>query len=56
MLKDPYEAKFQFVIYKIEGPGLKHVNDSKAFIEYSNNMDDIYEDIEKYNSNKKQKY
>ena len=55
MLKDPYEAKFQFVIYKIEGPGLKHVNDSKAFIEYSNNMDDIYEDIEKYNSNKKHK-
>ena len=26
--------------------GLKHCNDSKAFIEYSNDMDDIYKNIE----------
>ena len=32
-----------------------HLNDSKAFIEYSNYMDDIYKNIEEYNPNKKRK-
>ena len=39
----------QFLIKKIENKGLKHFNDSKAFIEYSNDMDDIYKNIEEYN-------
>ena len=39
--KDPFEAKCQFLINKIENTGLKHFNDSKAFIEYSNNIDDV---------------
>ena len=30
-------------------------NDSEAFIEYSNNMDDIYKCIEEYSANKKRK-
>ena len=34
---------------------LKHFNDSKAFIESSNDMDDIYKNIEDYNPNKKRK-
>ena len=34
---------------------MKYFNDSKAFIEYSNDMDDIYKDIEEYNPNKKWK-
>ena len=38
--KDPYEAKYQFLIHKRESTGLKHFNDSKALIEYSNDMDD----------------
>ena len=33
--------------------GLKHFNDSKAFIEYSNDMDGIYKSTEEYNPNKK---
>ena len=33
--------------------GLKYFNDSKAFIEYSNNMDYIYKNIEDYKPNKK---
>ena len=53
--KDPYEAKYQFLIKKREDVGTKHVNDSKAFIEYSNNMDDTYKNIEEYNPNKKRK-
>ena len=31
-------------------------NDSKAFIEYANNMDDIYKNIEEYNANKNVKH
>ena len=55
MLKDPYEAKYQFLINKREDVGTKHFNDSKAFIEYSNNMNNIYINIEEYNPNKKRK-
>ena len=40
--KDPYEAKYQFLITKHEDVGTKHFNNSKAFIEYSNNMNDLY--------------
>ena len=53
--KDPYEALYQFLINKWESTGLKHFNDSKAFIEYSNDMDNIYKNIEEYNPNKKHK-
>ena len=44
--KDPYEAKYQSLISKQESTGLKHFNDSKAFIEYSDDMDNIYKSIE----------
>ena len=53
--KDPYEAKYQFLINKRESTGLKHFNDSKAFIEYSNDMNDIYKNTEEYNPNKERK-
>ena len=41
------------LINKLESTGLKYLNDSKAFIEYYNDMDDIYKNIEEYNPNKK---
>ena len=47
--------KYQFLINKRESTALKHFNDSKAFIEYSNNKIDIYKNIEDYNPNKKRK-
>ena len=53
--KDTYETKYQFLINIRKGTGLKHFNDYKAFIEYSNNMVDIYKNIEDYNPNKKRK-
>ena len=31
------------------------MSNSKAFIEYSNDMDDVYKNIEEYNPNKKRK-
>ena len=35
------ETKHQLLINKREGTGLKYFNDSEAFIEYLNDMDDI---------------
>ena len=40
---------------KRESSDLKHWNDSKTFIEYSNDMDDTYKNIEENNTNKKHK-
>ena len=40
---------------KAKNKSLKHFNNSKAFIEYSNNMDGIYKNVEEYNPNKKRK-
>ena len=51
--KDPYENKYQFLINKRESIGLKHFTDPKAFIEYSNNMQDVYKNIDEYNPGKK---
>ena len=51
--KNSYEEKCQFLINKRKSTRLKHFNDSKAFIEYSNHMDDIYHSIAEYNPNKK---
>ena len=50
--KDPYEAKYQFLINKIDSIGLKHFNDPKAFIEYSNYMQDVSKNIDEYNTDK----
>ena len=53
--KDPYEDKYQFLIKKRQSIGLKHVNDPKAFIEYSSNMHDVYNNINDYNPEKEKK-
>ena len=53
--KDPYAAKCQCLINKLESTGLKHFNDPKAFIEYSNDMQDVHKNIEEYNLGKKRK-
>ena len=52
---DPYGAKYQFLINKRESTGLKHFNDSKTFIEYSNDMDDVYKNIDEWNPSEKRK-
>ena len=46
---DPCEAKYQYLINKREDVGINHFNDSKAFIEYSNDMHDVYKNINYYN-------
>ena len=53
--KDPYDAKYQYLINKSEKVGLDHSDDSKAFIEYSNDMRDANKNIDEYNPRKKRK-
>ena len=53
--KDPYETKYQYLINKREKVGLDHFHDPKAFMEYSNDMQDVYKNIEDYNPIKKRK-
>ena len=53
--KDPYEAKYQYLINIREKVGLKHFNDPKAFIEYSDDMQDVYKNIDEYNIGKERK-
>ena len=43
------------MIKKREDAGIKHLNDSNAFIECSNTMDDVYENIDDYNWNRQRK-
>ena len=47
--KDPYEAKYQYLIKIREKVGIGHHNDPRAYIEYSNNMHDVYKNIGEYN-------
>ena len=43
--KDAYEVKYQYLINKRESVRINHFNDPKAFIEYSNDMRDVYKNI-----------
>ena len=51
--KDPHEAKYLFLINKRKSAGLKHLNNSNTFLEYSNDIDDIYKNIGEHILNKK---
>ena len=47
------EAKYEFLIEKREDAGIKHLNDSKPFIECSSTVDDVYENTDEYNPTRK---
>ena len=53
--KDPYETKYQYLINKREKVGFNHFSDPKTFMEYSNDMQDVYKNIEDCNPIKKRK-
>ena len=55
MLKNLHEAKYQYLINKREGVGIYHFSDPKTFIEYSNDMHNIDQNIEEYNPHKENK-
>ena len=46
--RDLNEPKYDYLIKKREDAGKKHLNIAKAFIECSNTMDDVYENIDDY--------
>ena len=43
--KDLSESKYEYLIKNHETVGIKHLNDSKALIECSDTMDDVYKNI-----------
>ena len=53
--KDPYDAKYQYLINIREKVGLKLLKDPKAFIEYLNDMCGVYKNINEYNIDKERK-
>ena len=53
--RDLSEQKYEYLIKKLEDAEIKHVNNSNAFIECSNIMDDVYENINDYNRSRKRK-
>ena len=53
--KDLGEPKYEFLINNRKNAGIKHFNDPTAFIEYSNNMNDVYADIRNYNKKRENK-
>ena len=53
--KDLYEAKHQYLINKREFVSIDHYNDPKTSIEYSNDMRDVYKNINYFNPNKENK-
>ena len=44
--KDPYEAKYRYLINKRKKVGLDHFDDPNALMEYSDDMHDVYKNIE----------
>ena len=56
--KDLAEPKYEFLINNRKKAGIKHFNDPTdptAFIEYSDNMNDVYADIINYNKKRENK-
>ena len=53
--KDLSESKYEYLIRNHENAGIKYLNDSKVFIECSNTMNDVYENIDNYNLERKRK-
>ena len=53
--KDLSDTKYELLINKREQVGIKNLNDPHAFIEYSNDMDDVHDDINNYNRNRDKK-
>ena len=53
--KDLTKPKYEFLINNRKSAGIKHFNDSAAFLEYSNDMDDVFTNIDDYNKKRKRK-
>ena len=54
-VKDLFEPKYQYIINKTESVGINQFKDPKAFIKYSNEMHDVYKNIDDSNPDKENK-
>ena len=54
-IKDPFESKYQLLINEREKAGIKKLKNPKAFIDYSQTIDNVYENLEDYNPTKKRR-
>ena len=52
---DLSEPKYEYLIKKRENAGIEHLNNPNAFIEYSKMMNDVYENINDSENQKKKK-
>ena len=53
--RDLNKPKYEYLIKKRKDVGIKYLNNLHAFIECSNIMDDVYENIDDYNSSRRRK-
>ena len=53
--RDLSEPKYEYLIKKRKDAGIKHLNNPNAFFQFSNTMDDVYENINDYNPIRKRK-
>ena len=53
--RDLSELKYEYLIKKRVDVGIKHVNNSNAFIKCSSTMNDVYENINDYNLSRRRK-
>ena len=54
--RDLSKPKYEYLIKRREDVGIKHVNNPNTFIECSNTMDDVYENIHDYNPNRRKNF
>ena len=54
-VKDPFEYKYQLLINATKKVGIKRLKNPKAFIDYSQTIHDVYENLEDYNPTKKRR-
>ena len=54
-VKDSFESKFWLLINEREKVGTEKLKNPKAFIDYSQTIDDVYENLDDYNLTKKRR-
>ena len=54
-VKDPFELSYQLRISGRKKVGIENLKNSKAFIVYSQTIEDFYENLEDYNPTKKRR-
>ena len=54
-IKDSFDSKYQLLINGKEKIGIEKLKNPKAFIDYSQTVADVYENLEDYNPTKKRR-